>query len=69
MTNKSCPYPVLLGQEWCCNDDPCSIQWYRPCITEWGGCWDQSTCPGCEVPVYKGDPEYIDEGKEDAISP
>lgn len=44
-----CPYQVVYNQGICCGHDPCTLEWERPCEAE-GGCWDRSTCPGCDVP-------------------
>jgi len=57
LLNEGCLYPVLNGREECCNDDPCTVEWVYLCSLS-GGCWDRATCPGCEVPIYKCDPEH-----------
>lgn len=57
MTQTTCPYPVMAGLGQCCGDNPCSVQWACQCDKD-GGCYERSTCGGCEYPVFKGDPEY-----------
>lgn len=54
-TRALCGYPVIYDMGQCCGHIPCTLEWRRPCDAE-GGCWDRSTCPGCEEPVWPATP-------------
>ncbi len=48
-----CPYPAVDNAGMCCEHNPCDLEWYRPCDRV-GGCWERSTCAGCDEPVWPG---------------
>lgn len=47
--SRECPWPVVAGCGLCCLGDPCDLIFRWSCDAQ-GGCFDRSTCGGCDEP-------------------